>query len=84
MADTCPQPNSCGTRYPIWSDEEPPEEILTISTINAYTVSSGDCKSSTLAVEVMRCSLDTDDDIIYRFTGSYLHSSCEYAFCGVE
>ena len=89
MLNTCPPEKSCGTWYPIWTDEEAPEDVLSPAAINVYAsyyqpggVSSW-CKYNTHLVEVMRCSLDTDYDLIYRYIGGYI-SSCDAAFCGMS
>ena len=82
MANTCPDMNSCGTIDPIWSDEEPPEDIWTMSTMNAYINGWSGCKSETITIQVMRCSLESDHDLIYRYTGPYYSSDCQTGFCG--
>ena len=41
------------------------------------------CKSGKVAVEVMRCSLITDHDLIYRLLDNY-YNECGYAFCGMK
>ena len=87
MLNTCPPMYSCGTIYPMWTDEEMPEDVLSAATINASAYAIGDpssnCKHFTFQVEVMRCSLDTDYDLIYRYIRDY-RSECLGAFCGMD
>ena len=83
MLNTCPPVLSCGTYHPIWTDEEAPADVFCIATINTYAVDPNECKKFTHEVQVMRCSLDTEYDLIYRFIGEY-RSSCARAFCGMN
>ena len=83
MADTCPPIRSCGTSHPIWSDEDPPERILNITTVKAYIRNQSSCKHTTLIVEVMRCSQNTGYDLIYRYVGTYTDNDCKTAFCSM-
>ena len=32
MLDSCPPDKSCGTYYAIWTDEEPPADIMSLHT----------------------------------------------------
>ena len=81
MANTCPKMHSCGTINPIWSDEEPPPDALIISNMLAYLVDWNNCRSQTLALEVMRCSLESEYDLIYKYLGPYQPQNCASAFC---
>ena len=90
MLDTCPPKYSCGTVFPIWIDKEAPEDVLSPATVNVYSSAStsgptsSNCKYITYPVEVMRCSLDTDYDLIYRYIGDYTTQTCARAFCGMN
>ena len=76
---------SCGTAAPKWSNAAIPMVVGKVFTVDAYT---GCDKRLTYKLNVTRCSLNTDDDIIYRYTG-YLNgtivwfNSCQGAFCGM-
>ena len=89
MLNTCPPQYSCGSRVAIWTDEEVPEDVLSAASITVYGSTyishstPADCLHFTYQVKVMRCSLDTDYDLIYRYIGVY-HTSCEGAFCGMN
>ena len=91
MLDVCPEAYSCGARGPIWTDEVIPMEVGKMSTINSYDQFGSYCKWSTQQLNVMRCSLDTDYDIIYKYTGyidgnnnQWYDSGCQAAFCGMN
>ena len=84
MLNFCPPMRSCGTYFPMWTDEEAPAEVLSLATISAYgRYYDVDCKHYIFDVQVMRCSLDTDYDLIYRLNGDYM-SACGFAFCGMN
>ena len=83
MLNTCPPVKSCGTYNGIWTDEETPANVLSIATINAYGAGNGNCKKYPYKVQVMRCSLDTEYDLIYRYDGEY-KDTCFRAFCGMN
>ena len=71
----CPLYLSCGTVRAYWTDDDAPTTIGVPATINVYlSVSddySTDCKYTAKLAEVMRCSLSTDHDLIYRYNGTY-------------
>ena len=57
-----------------------------VYTITAYLACD---KSVTLKLDVMRYSLNTDYDIIYKYTGCLnggvvWYDSCQAAFCGMN
>ena len=81
MLNTCPKDNSCGASLPMWTDEAMPVEIGKESLIYAYEVAIL-CKIQARAILVMRCSLDTDHDYIYKYQGEYV-DTCSSAFCGM-
>ena len=92
MLNTCLPRLSCGARLPIWTDEDAPDEVLSPATVNVYASSyrhgypQSECKNftfNTYQVQVMRCSLDTDYDLIYRYIGDY-YDECARAFCGMN
>ncbi|XP_067934814.1 oncoprotein-induced transcript 3 protein-like [Watersipora subatra] len=83
MLNKCPMMNSCGTRWPYWTDEKAPEEVGVPATINVYRsfAPTASCKDRSRTAEVMRCSLETNG-LIYRSTDSY-YDACIAAFCGM-
>ena len=83
MLDTCPPIESCGAYHPIWTDEKAPADVLSTATIDTYGVGPNDCKKFAHEVQVMRCSLDTEYDLIYRYIGEYF-PTCGRAFCGMN
>ena len=89
MLNTCPPTYSCGTGYPLWTDEEAPDDKLSPATIDVYgsNYKPGDppshCNLDTYHVEVMKCSLDTDYDLIYRYIDRDF-IVCAGAFCGMN
>ena len=86
MLDRCVVRNSCGAAAPKWSNAVIPMVLGKVFTVDAYT---GYDKRLTYKLDVMRCSLNTDFDIIYKYTG-YLNggfvwfNSCQGAFCGMN
>ena len=89
MLNTCPPSYSCGAIAPIWTDKEAPDDVLLPATITVYLSvyepgePSDYCKLLTSQVQVMRCSLDSDYDLIYRYIGDY-EPTCSLAFCGMN
>ena len=90
MLNTCPPEYSCGVASPIWTDEDAPEDVLSPATITAYVsayepgyTAPSDCMYNSLQVQVMRCSLDTEYDLVYRYIGRYF-SLCYIGFCGMS
>ena len=89
LLNTCPPLGSCGTWLPIWTDEEAAEDVLSPATMIVYASKyhSGDpssnCKHYVYQIEVMRCSLDNDYDLIYRYIEHY-YVPCSAAFCGTN
>ena len=86
MLNVCPLLRSCGTYAPLWSDAVIPMLVGEVSNITAYTSCD---KRYKYQLNVMRCSMNTDYDIIYKYTG-YVHGrvtwygSCLRAFCGMN
>ena len=83
MLNVCPKRKSCGTYSPIWTDAVVPDTVGEVFTIDVYRVGVDDCKWLTLKVQVMRCTSDTDYDVIYRYVGRYI-DYCATAFCGMN
>ena len=83
LLNTCPTYESCGTTDPVWADEVMPEEVGKPLLIYAYQVRFNLCQGRTLPLLVMRCSLDTDYDYIYKYPGEYVTKTCAIAFCGM-
>lgn len=82
MLNTCPKYQSCGARWPLWTDEPMPTVVGVRSKIIVYGSSETNCRRKTYTVEVMRCSWDTDHDLIYKqITNS--GAGCQTAFCGM-
>ena len=88
MFNVCPPFKSCGTYAALWTDAVIPMVAGEVSTINAHTSCD---KSWTFQLNVMRCSLNTDYDIIYKYTGyrngalTWFDSTvCQGAFCGMN
>ena len=93
MLNKCPKNHSCGANLPYWTDAAMPSDVGVPTNITVYGSWSDDyssnCKLHTAQVEVMRCSMSTDHDFIYRYTGvnsrynTAYPSTCYLAFCGV-
>ena len=85
MLDHCPAPNSCGTRIPIWTSQEPPTKVGVLTAIDVYDMSVAGgykkCKGFKRRFTAIRCSHEKDD-IIYRYT-SGRSLVCVHAFCGM-
>ena len=95
LLNTCPLRHSCGTWYPYWSDDVPPTAVGVPATIIAYMSAtySDDCKfypeEYSRKLQVMRCSLSTPHDLIYKYIPSGVgrdvyKDTCLYAFCGMK
>ena len=84
MLNSCPKFESCGTWLPYWTDDPMPQDVGVVSDIQAYGVYKGICDLLTAKVKVMRCSWDTDYDLIYKYVGSYMNLGCTRAFCGMS
>lgn len=82
MQHICPKWKSCGTQNPYWTDEDMPLDVGKIHVISVYGVYKENCKAFTRKALVMRCSWDTDYDLIYKKTDN-LVGKCMEAFCGV-
>ena len=83
MLDKCPEYHSCGTGYPYWTDETPPQAVGVTANISSYAVKGDDCKDYGIPLQVMRCSWTSDHDLIYKYVGFY-SSFCLDAFCGMN
>ena len=84
MLNSCPQPFSCGTMFSMWTDEPMPEEVGQQTLTYAYDVHADYCKYRATAIFVIRCSLNTDHDYIYKYHGGYINDTCSSAFCGMN
>ena len=84
MLNSCPKYRSCGAIYPLWSDDEMPDEIGKITVAYAYEVKFSNCRTWIRAMQVMRCSWNTDHDLIYKYIGADINDQCSSAFCGME
>ncbi|XP_067930313.1 uncharacterized protein [Watersipora subatra] len=83
LLDTCPPWKTCGTNYPIWSDAELPTQVGVASTIFVYVREQYDCRDQAKKALVIRCSWDTDNDLIYKYD-STKYSTCSIGFCGMH
>ena len=94
LLNTCPPVSSCGTYSPYWSDDVPPTAVGAPATITAYMsdAPARGCKfdppNNNRKLQVMRCSLRTPHDLIYKYipsgvSGDNYVSDCIDAFCGM-
>ena len=83
MLDTCPPSNSCGAVDPLWTNDVMPTRVGVVTKIIAY-ISFGldDCMGLARDLKAIRCSLRTEHDFVYKYTGFYA-SQCKQAFCGM-
>ena len=73
---------SCGTGAALWSNDQMPKSIGSVTTINVYGSYNSNCKwYSGAQCEVMRCSNEAHD-YIYRILSAT--STCNYGFCGMN
>ena len=98
LLNTCPPEYSCGTAAPYWSDDVPPTEVGVPATITAYlsNIPFPSCRTLPALfnrkLQVIRCSLNTPHDLIYKYTPSGIgdfdfyidNSTCRFAFCGMK
>ena len=88
MLDSCAPIYSCGSLYPLWTDDEMPQDIGVETTVRAYRTSSSPCEYNYYqysgSLHVVRCSWDTKHDLVYKFVPSSYSSTCYYAFCGMK
>lgn len=85
MLNKCPKWNSCGAYNPGWTDAAMPEAVGVATNVTIYLVDETSCKGWTYnsSLEVIRCSRDTDHDVVYRFIGAH-NDLCFAAFCGMQ
>ena len=81
MLNKCPRIRSCGAFKPLWTDEKMPDAIGVETDVKVYGVGRLKCKQLTLVVKAMRCSWNTDYDIIFKQTTN-VKRNCYYSFCG--
>ena len=89
MLNRCPPIMSCGTETAYWTNDMMPTAIGIPSHINVYgsvDLGTGElCKSYIVPAEVVRCSLDTDFDLVYKISNyTYDGKGCSAAFCGMK
>ena len=96
LLNTCPLYRSCGTDWPYWSDDVPPTAVGVPATITAYVSYAPDesfCKYDPThlnkKLQVIRCSLSTPHDLIYKYIPSGVgddvyQDTCSEAFCGMK
>ena len=82
MLNTCPEPYSCGTRIPMWSDAPMPTKVGQPELVKCFERRPAEgCRSSSNRMLVMRCS-ERPDDFIYK-SDFLLSDPCNIAFCGM-
>ena len=95
LLNTCPLYLSCGTLAPYWSDDVPPTAVGIPATITAYVsfapnnICKYDPTNYNRKLQVMRCSLSTPHDLIYKYIPSGVgidvyQDTCNKAFCGMK
>ena len=82
MLNKCPRLRSCGSYVPHWTDEEMPKVVGVETDLKVYGAGSRNCRYFTRTVKAMRCSWDTDYDIIFKQTTN-ITGNCYYSFCGM-
>ena len=82
MLNKCPKFRSCGTKHPLWTDREMPQEVGVETEIKVYGVDARKCKSFSRIVKAIRCSWDTDYDIVFKQVSNF-ERNCYSAFCGM-
>ena len=81
MLDSCPPPNSCGTRGGLWTNEEMPSTVGVAAARQAFGSWESNCKTFYFPILVIRCSYDTPYDFIYKLNVPI--GFCPYSFCGM-
>ena len=82
MLNKCPRLRSCGSYVPHWTDEEMPKVVGVETDLKVYGAGSRNCRYFTRTVKAIRCSWDTDYDIIFKQTTN-ITGNCYYSFCGM-
>ena len=81
MLNVCPKEFSCGTHVSLWTDglaNKIGERYYT----SVYGVAGNDCKAFRRRIISVRCSWNTDYDIVYKYIDEYFNT-CDIAFCGM-
>ena len=81
MLNFCAPVKCCGAYHLIWTDEEVPADVFSLAAINTFAVDFDESKEFTHEVQVMRCSVDTEYDLIYKHIGEYKNNN---AFCDMN
>lgn len=88
MLSTCPPLYSCGSYQPYWTDDYMPTEIGVPTQIQVYKVRKNNCRSFPRPVMVMRCSWNTNYDLVYKdiysSTSNGHHNPCSSTFCSMS
>ena len=90
MLNKCPRIHSCGSNLSYWTNDVMPKAVGIATNIYVYSSASKDgtvsCKKYSLKAQVMRCSLKTDHDFVYKFNDELEDDEdlCAAAFCGME
>ena len=82
MLNKCPKYRSCGAQNPLWTDRTMPQVVGVETNLKVYAVGKKKCKALTKTIKAMRCSWDTDYDLIFKQTTN-LKGVCFNSFCGM-
>ena len=85
MANSCTMKKHCGGFDAYWTNATYPEAVGTpkqIVVFGTHAKARG-CYMHILDFLVLRCSLGTPYDIIYKFIGTY-NNRCDDAMCGMR
>ena len=89
MLNSCPPRYSCGTIASIWTEDPLPIEVGVVTNATAYGVGEWwkaegieYCKVWRTNLQVMRCSNNNENDVIYKYVGQF-RERCTLAFCGM-
>ena len=83
MLDSCPKWLSCGAAVSYWTNHTASKTIGVETTVKAYGISGTNCTTYTEEIKVIRCSWDTDFDLIYKQSKS-TPFTCVQGFCGMK
>lgn len=83
LLNFCVDFDSCGTNFPLWSDDPMPIEIGVVTRFQVYSSVAGECRHESFNSSVVRCS-DSPTDFVYRWEKNVHHKFyCFYGFCGM-
>ena len=83
LLDHCVPYDSCGTNFPLWSDDRMPTSVGVPMTFKVYSSVADDCRHEAFAASVIRCS-NKPADFVYRWEVNTKDKfDCFYGFCGM-